>query len=393
MANRTFQKMMALGKEIVALFFHATYTTLKAATGTLTLTADIILTKVLAGSAANTNTFTLQVAAPAANPLATVLAVFGGTAAATSCTITPNDGTNNPASTPAVAATGLLNLTADITLTSVATGAARNTTTFTLEVEAPAANPTDTVLAAFTGTAAAIVCTITPNNGDNNAATPVPLTTAELAELITTGAVVGKTVTITDASSLRALQTAVGGDATDLADAGEGDGEVATFGTGADFIPVTVTLTTAELVELINTGVVVGKDVTITDAGALRNDQTATGGDATDLADGGEGDGVVAIFAGGSDATFALENTLGIDSLTQVSNGRYRVTLQDAYFELKGMDVKSVGTAENDHAFQIRDQAVATKTIDIILQSVNDTNLADQEEIYGTIYLKNSSQP
>lgn len=133
------------------------------------------------------------------------------------------------------AATATLDLTADITLTSVALGSARNTTTFTLEVEAAAANPTDTILADFTGTAAAIVLTITPNDGTNNGATPVDLTTAELAELINTGAVAGKTVTVTDASSLRALQTAAGGDATALADAGEGDGEVATFagGTGA----------------------------------------------------------------------------------------------------------------------------------------------------------------
>ncbi len=134
----------------------------------------------------------------------------------------------------AVAATALLDLTADITLTSVAAGAARNTTTLTLEVEAAAANPTDTILADFTGTAAAIVVTITPNDGTNNAATPVDLTTAELRELITTGAVVGKTVTITDAGSLRTLQTATGGGATALADAGEGDGVVATFSGGVN---------------------------------------------------------------------------------------------------------------------------------------------------------------
>lgn len=133
---------------------------------------------------------------------------------------------------PAVAATASLNLTTDIILTSVAVGAARNTNTFTLQVVAPAANPTDTVLAVFTGTAAAIVCTITPNDGTNNALTPVNLTTAELRELINTGVVIGKNVTVTDASSLRNDQTATGGDATVLADAGEGDGVVATFSGG-----------------------------------------------------------------------------------------------------------------------------------------------------------------
>lgn len=132
------------------------------------------------------------------------------------------------------AAQATLDLTADIILTSAAVGAARNTNTFTLQILAAAANPTDTVLAAFTGTAAAIVLTITPNDGTNNSATPVDLTTAEIAELINTGAVAGKSVTVTDASSRRALQTASGGDATVVADAGEGDGVVATFSGGVD---------------------------------------------------------------------------------------------------------------------------------------------------------------
>ena len=129
-------------------------------------------------------------------------------------------------------ATATLNITADITLTSVLMGTGRNTNTFTLQVLAAAANPTDTVLAGFSGTSAAIVCTITPNDGTNNAATPVDLTTAELVELINTGAVAGKTVTVTDASGFRNDQTATGGDATNLADAGEGDGVVATFADG-----------------------------------------------------------------------------------------------------------------------------------------------------------------
>lgn len=132
----------------------------------------------------------------------------------------------------AAASVGVLNLTADITLTKVAVGSANNTKTFTLQVLAAAPNPTDTVLVSFTGTQAAIVCTVTPNDGTNNTATPVDLTTAELRELITSGAVVGKTITLTDASSLRALQTATGGGATALADGGEGDGVVATFASG-----------------------------------------------------------------------------------------------------------------------------------------------------------------
>lgn len=132
------------------------------------------------------------------------------------------------------AATAVLNITSDITLTSVASGAARNDQTFKTVVNAAAANPTDTVLVAFTGSAAAIIATITPNDGTNNTATPVDLTTAELVELINSGVVVGKTVTLTDASSLRALQTATGGGAAALAAGGEGDDVTATFSGGVD---------------------------------------------------------------------------------------------------------------------------------------------------------------
>ena len=128
------------------------------------------------------------------------------------------------------AATATLDLTADITLTSVAKGRTRNGNTFKTVVNAAAANPTNTILVSFTGTATAIIATITPNNGDNNGSTAVNLTTAELVVLINTGAVVGKTVTITDASSFRVLQTATGGDTTPLATGGgEGNNITATF--------------------------------------------------------------------------------------------------------------------------------------------------------------------
>jgi len=133
----------------------------------------------------------------------------------------------------AVAAAGTLDITNDIVLTSVKKGSNRNTNTFTLQVLAAAANPTNTVLVAFTGTAAAIVCSVTPNNGTNNGATPVTVTSANLVQLINEGIITGKFPTITDASSLRALQTATGGGATALADGGEGDGVVATFTGGS----------------------------------------------------------------------------------------------------------------------------------------------------------------
>ncbi len=193
---------------------------------------DLTYTAKKPGSARNS--ITLTYAAPSSGTHALSVAAVA------------NDITVNLRSTAAVAATASLATTTPIVLTSVAAGAARNTNTFTTQVLAPAANPTNTVLVAFTGTAAAITCTVTPNDGTHNSATAVDLTTAELAELITTGAVVGKTVTITDASSRRILQTATGGDTTVLADGGEGDGVVATFANGANF---NVALSTATLIK------------------------------------------------------------------------------------------------------------------------------------------------
>lgn len=224
--------------------------------------------------------------------------------------------------TAGVAATATLNLTDDITLTKVALAA--NTGTFKVVVNAAAANPTDKILVAFTGTAAAIVCTVTPNDGTNNSATPVPMTTAELREMITTGLVSGKSLTITDASSLRALQT-------------------------------------------------------------------ATGGGTADLASGGEGDDVTATFANGVTASFALASgVVGISSVTQTANSTYRITLQDNYASLLGINVISLFATEVPHQFQLKAEAVASGTIDIILQS-SDVNLTDAEVIFFTIFVKNSS--
>ena len=338
-----------------------------AATASMAMTTPIVLTSVATGIARNTNTFTSIVSAAAANPTDTVLATFAGTAAAISCTIVPNDGTNNPANAQATAALATTN---PIHLTNVAKGTARNTNTFTTQVIVASANPTDTVLVDFAGTSAATVCTVTPNNGANNpanaaatasCATSVPivltsvakgagrnantftfqieaaaanpgakvladfsgsaaaivltitpdntgvlktLTTAQVVELINTGAVVAQPdLTVTDASSRRILQTATGGDATPVVNAGEGDGVVGTFGGGTT---VAVNFTTANLVTLINTGAVGGINVTLTDGGALRALQIATGGGANNMVVAGEGNNVLGTFSGGTQVAVNL---------------------------------------------------------------------------------------
>lgn len=129
-------------------------------------------------------------------------------------------------------ASATLDLTADIVLTSATSGRARNSNTFKIVVAAAAANPTNTILASFTGTSTEIVCTVTPNDGSNNGSTAVNMTTSDLVEMINNGSITGKTVTITDTDSLRTLQTATGGGAQNLANSGEGDNVTAAFSGG-----------------------------------------------------------------------------------------------------------------------------------------------------------------
>lgn len=134
-----------------------------------------------------------------------------------------------------ILSTCVLNLTADITLSSADYSPRLNGTVVTTQILAAAANPTDTVLIAVTKVDNDVTITVTPNDGTNNGATPVGLTTAQLVLAIngnTTAAYDGINCTITDASSILPLFTASGGDATALADSGEGDGVAAAFNGG-----------------------------------------------------------------------------------------------------------------------------------------------------------------
>lgn len=94
--------------------------------------------------------------------------------------------------------------------------------------------------------------------------------------------------------------------------------------------------------------------------------------------------------AGGG--TFTLAQGQGVSGLSRVGAGHYRVTLQDSYMRMMSIGIISESTVANDHQFQIHSQSVnANKTIDFVLQSVLDADLADGEIIYVTMFLKNSS--
>jgi len=230
--------------------------------------------------------------------------------------------------TAAVQATGTLTLTSDIVLTKVIGGDSNNGSTLTTEVEAAAANPTDTILVDVTGTADAIVITVTPNDGTNNGATPVDLTTAELVELINTGSVSGKTVTLTDTSSLIDDQTATGGDTTVLVDGGEGDSVVATFAGGSDS---SIALITNQL-------------------------------------------------------------KWGIVSLSETAVGTFRVVLSDKYPSFKMFDGHLISSTAQDINFQVKAEDVngSTPYIDFFtLSGATATNPADGSIIKLSIELKN----
>jgi hypothetical protein len=393
-ASRNFNAKQALEREIKDLYAKIGVGAPAYPTAEFATTEPVVLTHATLDDAPNGGTVTLQVAAAAANPTDTVLAAVTGTAGAMVITITPNSGANNPDA----AAEAVLDLTADITLTSVAAGTGRNTNTFTLQVLAAAPNTGDEVLVAFTGTAAAIVCTVTPNDGTNNAATPVDLTTAELVELINTGAVAAfsGTIVLTDASSRRVLQTAAGGGATALADAGEGDGVIATFSGGTD---EAVDLTTEELAELIDSGTVAAKTVTLTDAGSLLDlIASATGGDSEPLADAGEGDGEVATWASGADnITDESVDGCGVASIARNGVGDYTITLSEAYYALKSFDALVLHATAADHTFQVKSEAVSdssSKQIRFLCLSAGVVaDPADGSKILCKIVLKNSSAP
>jgi len=121
--------------------------------------------------------------------------------------------------------------------TDINSAASRNGEHIQFDVLAASDNPTDTILVSFVsiGTPRTqISIQVTPNDGTYNSGIPVNITSAEIVELINNGSVAGKNVTITDSSSVRTLQTATGGDGTNLANGGEGDSSRATFSGGVN---------------------------------------------------------------------------------------------------------------------------------------------------------------
>jgi len=207
--------------DAVAASLAGTFTGAPAAAGIATING-VTLTFVASGSPAN-NEVSLD-GSPSISTMAErlVAAINNSTTDTLAGVVSASSGAH---------ASATLAVSGPITFRSLAAGTARNTTTFQTVVNSAAANPTNTVLVVFTGSASAIVCTITPNDGSNNSAIPVNLTSAQLVTLINTGAVA--TVTLTDASNLRILQTAIGGSTSNIG------ATTATFSGGTSLAGVT----------------------------------------------------------------------------------------------------------------------------------------------------------
>ncbi len=282
--------------------------------------------------------------------------------------------TANLATSAGVAATASLATTSAITLSSVATGSARNTTTFKTVVNAAAANPTNTVLFDFTGTAAAIICTITPNDGTNNSATPVTVTSANLVQLITAGIITGKFPTITDASSLRILQTATGGNTTVLAAGGNGDNVTATFSGGitAGAITTTATLLAAAMAASAPAAAL----VTTTGSGSSALTALA----ATHL-------------SGGTDSTFTQLASFAGMTLSQLSLGTYQVAMSNSYACLMSPSIILQRATAVDLLPQIQSSDVlVAKTVVFRLQAgATPTNMTTSDKLFIGLTLRNSA--
>lgn len=158
----------------------------------------------------------------------------------------------------AFAPTGTWSTATPVTVTTVSTGPARNGNTITLQILAPAANPSNTLLLAITGTAAAVVITYTPNSGANNAGIPVNLTSAQLAIFLQSGVGAiagtylssGKNITTSGGGvALLGDIRASGGGAINLVDGGPGDGSVATLANGANTSSANIIVPTLRLTQ------------------------------------------------------------------------------------------------------------------------------------------------
>ncbi len=294
--------------------------------------------------------------------------------AALSISVSGSAITAHLATSAGVAATASLATTTPIVLTSVATGSARNTTTVHTVVNAAAANPTNTVLAAITGTSAAIIITITPNDGTNNSATPVNITAAQLTELINTGLISGKVITLTDASSLRILQTATGGGAVNLASGGEGDNKTATFSGGitAGAITTTATLLAAAMAASTPAAAL----VTVTGSGS----SPVTALAATHL-------------SGGTDSAFTQLASFAGMTLLQLGTGLYRVSLRNSYAALLSPSIDLQRATAVDLLPQIVSSDTQTaQTVEFrMLAGATPTNMTTSDKITIGLTLRNSA--
>ncbi len=124
----------------------------------------------------------------------------------------------------------------------------------------------------------------------------------------------------------------------------------------------------------------------------MLDDLTASGGGSEDIADDGEGDGVVATLAGGDDS-IVNNSVLGIESFERNDVGVYQMTLEDKYFDLKSLKAMLLNASANDIQVQMVSQSVSGTRVIVFhtLTSATPTDPAVGAVMFFKLELKNSS--
>jgi hypothetical protein len=119
-----------------------------------------------------------------------------------------------------------------------------------------------------------------------------------------------------------------------------------------------VNVTSAQLVEYINTGAIAAiPNLDATDVGALRALITAAGGGAIALAHLGEGDGLTATMAGAIDFTYGEH--LGVASAFYTATGIIRLNLYEPWPLLKDVHMILEDSTARNFTFQIKAESVS----------------------------------
>lgn len=88
-----------------------------------------------------------------------------------------------------------------------------------------------------------------------------------------------------------------------------------------------------------------------------------------------------------------IVKAMGVESVELTAAGDFRVTLQDKYNRLMGVQAMLKSATPADFTVQLKDETVATdKTVDVFTLTAGvETTPADDDSVIMTMWLKNTS--